>query len=156
SDRRHSAACTGPEADALEVPVGLGERLDRLFDACAADVAGNATYLDLRRTLADVLARPPAQVDVGDPKPAASLHARTDRTMVLEGLLDALGSSDGVAQIPKALTAAAHGDTALEQAGVTAQLNELDSIAWGMNVAVQCQEEFMLVTPDAQAAVARS
>ena len=38
--------------------------------------------------------------------------------------------------------------------GVKARLQELDSIAWGMDAAVQCQEEFLLVSPDEQAVVA--
>src|SRR4051812_32783519 len=58
----------GPEANALQVPVGLAERLEQLFATCAADPSCNAQYDDLRRTLRDLLAM------------------RADRSLLLEGL----------------------------------------------------------------------
>jgi pimeloyl-ACP methyl ester carboxylesterase len=125
----------GPEANALQVPVGLAERLDLLFDACAADASCNAQYGDLRANLHAQLSRP-------------------ERTAILEGLLDALGSTDGISGVPALLAAAAHGEDSLVSAGMKARQQELASLAWGMNVAVQCQEEFPLIPAEEQSAVA--
>jgi pimeloyl-ACP methyl ester carboxylesterase len=124
----------GPEANALEVPVGLAERLDLVFDACAADASCNAQYGDLRFRLKGLL-------------------AGANNTAVLEELLDALGSTDSIAQIPTLLTAPGAEQTLVGN-GLKARQAELDSVAWGMNVAVQCQEEFLLTSSEDQAAVA--
>jgi pimeloyl-ACP methyl ester carboxylesterase len=123
----------GPEADALQVPVGLSERLDLLFDACAADASCNAAYGDLRADL-------------------QALLGGSQRTALLEALLDALGSTDGISNVPKLIWAAAHGDDGLVMNGLNARQQELDGLAWGMNAAVQCQEEFLLISPEEQAA----
>jgi hypothetical protein len=45
------------------------------------------------------------------------------------------------------LDAAFRGDPSLLHDGVEAQIGEHDSLAWGMNTAVQCSEEFALVKP---------
>lgn len=146
----------GPEANALQVPVGLAERLDLLFDACAADRACNGQYGDLRATLKNQLARSASQPEVvlvQDSRSNATLSARADQTALLEGLLDALGNSDSIAGVPALLNGLAHADNTLLVNGIKARLQELDSLAWGMNAAIQCQEEFLLSSPDDQAAV---
>jgi pimeloyl-ACP methyl ester carboxylesterase len=123
----------GPEADALQVPVGLAERLDLLFNACAADPTCNSRYGDLRADLQMLLARP-------------------QRTTILEGLLDALGSADTIARVPSRISAAVRGDDTLVADGLQARRQELESLAWGMNAAVQCQDEFLLIAPEDQVA----
>jgi pimeloyl-ACP methyl ester carboxylesterase len=147
----------GPDANALQVPVGLAERLERVFDACAADAPCNQTYGDLRRVLVDLLASlrsADVAVEVPDPTTGMLLRGQADDVALLEGLLDALGSSDGIASLPARLTATARGDSTLLVDGLRARLIEADSVAWGMNIAVQCQEELLLIDDDEQRAVA--
>ncbi len=57
------------------------------------------------------------------------------------------------AGVPALLNGLAHADNTLLVNGIKARLQELDSLAWGMNAAIQCQEEFLLSSPDDQAAV---
>jgi len=110
-----------------------GERLDLLFDACAADASCNTAFGDLRADL---------KLELEGPQ----------RIAVLEGLLDALGNTDGISKVPKLVAGAAHGDQALATNGLNARVQELQSFAWGMNAAVECQEEFLLLSAEQVAA----
>jgi pimeloyl-ACP methyl ester carboxylesterase len=143
----------GPEADAMQVPIGLGQRLDLLFDDCAATVACNTKYGDLRAILRDLLvglrSRPlPMDVDVAGQK----LHALANANTLLDALLDSLQDSTAIAALPSALTALAQGDTSLLGRGVTAELNATTDVAIGANLAILCQEQYLLISPEEQAA----
>lgn len=140
----------GPEANALEFPIILLERLEILFKTCVEDSACNAAYPNLRTRTFELLARlnaQPVQIDapIGRNQPARRTIANANT--LLMGLFGSLLNTGSIAQIPAKLEATLRGDRELLIEGVRWQIWQLTVFEWGMNTAVQCQEEFLLVTP---------
>jgi pimeloyl-ACP methyl ester carboxylesterase len=146
----------GPEANALEFPIILLERLEILFDTCAEAAACNAAYPDLRTRTFALLARlnaQPVSIEVPIGRGEATRRTIANANTLLMGLFGALLNTGSIEQIPAKLAAAMQGDTTLLVEGVQWQIWQLLLFDWGMNTAVQCQEEFLLVTPVQRSAV---
>lgn len=144
----------GPEANALEFPLNVSERLARVFEACASDSVCNAAYPDLRSVFYQLMAR----LATHPFKPEFELQgarrqAIADHTTLLNALFNSLLYTQGIAEIPANLYATLNGSPRYLIEGIRSQISELNQIHWGMNTAVQCQEEFLLISPAEQAAV---
>jgi pimeloyl-ACP methyl ester carboxylesterase len=145
----------GPEANALEIPLNFVEAAGKLFEDCALQPACNAAYPDLRARwdlYVDGLNRQPVTVELGMGQMSARIPA--DASVAYAALFSALVGSEGVVQLPRLLDAAFKGDTSFLRRGVFAVIGELGGMDWGLNTAVQCGEEFPLVTAAESSAVA--
>ncbi len=141
----------GPEANTLEFPINFKQRLDILFDICEQDANCHQSYPNLQRRFAEYLAEldhNPKKIDFTLPD-GTSIEAIIDDTVFLNRLFSALvGGKRMVGKLPKLLDSTMKGDPALFSFALFLYTKYSESIAWGMFTAVQCQEEFLLLTPD--------
>jgi pimeloyl-ACP methyl ester carboxylesterase len=145
----------GPEANPLEVPVNLAERIARVFEQCADDPDCNGAYPNLRARfyayLAGLESSPQAiMANHGD----KDIETMATASTAYYALFDMLFDSVGTRSIPAIVDAAIRGDPALLHLGIEGQTAELQ-MDWGMNTAVQCQEDLLLVDRQDVEAVAR-
>ncbi|MGB0388407.1 MAG: alpha/beta hydrolase [Ardenticatenaceae bacterium] len=146
----------GPEANALEFAINLHQRTELLFDACEKDAACNQAYPDLRARFYAFVAQldqNPLTLDVTLPT-GHTIKAQADEMALYYYLFKQFVIGQTViGQLPQQLdailsTAQDLGNTAILAQGIHGQANDLlYGQNLGMNTLVQCQEEFLLLTP---------
>lgn len=142
-----------------ETPGNAVRAMDALFAACAADTGCAAQYPDLGqrfRRLVAALDAAPAPISVPDLTTGERIDEELDGAALAGFLFQSLYSTELLDFLPETIAAAEAGDFGTIALLLGAQTQQLDLIAIGQQLAVQCQEEVPFGTPEqvAQAAAA--
>ncbi len=133
-----------------DVPLTFERSLNLLFEHCKADAACNAAYPDLESVFFGLMKQFDAQpVTVM----ATDITTYQQREALLDGddfaglIFNGLYASELIPSLPKSLYDIQNGDTMLLSLLMTNTLFQLDSVSFGMNNAVQCNEEVPFSSP---------
>lgn len=127
-----------------EMPRNALRAMDALFATCADDPGCAARYPDLEQTFRDAvreLNAAPAPVTVVDVMSGERLPDELDGDSLVGFLFDALYSTELVPHLPEVLTAAGAGELGTVGLLLGMQLQQLDFVSMGQQLAVQCHEE---------------
>ncbi|MDT0275939.1 alpha/beta hydrolase [Blastococcus goldschmidtiae] len=127
-----------------EMPRNALRAMDALFATCADDPGCAAMYPDLERTFRDAVGKlnaAPAPVTVVDPMNGERLQDELDGDSLVGFLFDSLYSTELVAHLPEVITAAGAGEFGTVGLLLGVQLQQLDFVSIGQQLAVQCHEE---------------
>ncbi|WP_147332012.1 alpha/beta fold hydrolase [Geodermatophilus marinus] len=140
-----------------ETPSNAVRAMEALFDACAADPACAEAHPDLGRTVRDLVAEldaEPAPLTVVDPATGQRVQDELSGAALAGFLFQSLYSTELVDHLPEIIAAADEGryDTIGLLLGALSQ--QLDLVAVGQQLAVQCEEEVAFSSREAVAEAA--
>jgi hypothetical protein len=144
----------------MEFGINLHQRTELLFAACARDSACNQAYPNLRARFNAFIAQldqTPITLNVTLPT-GHIISAKADETAVYYYLFKQfiIGQTT-IGYLPQQIEAMLNGNTAILAHGIYAQASDMLYLQnWGMNTLVQCQEEFLLLTPQERAYAERN
>ena len=154
-DRVRTMVLDGVAPANMKLPlsfVGDGEAaLQRLLDACDAEVLCRSTYPDLRATIAALrsqLARRPARVTIQDPRTGDRQSIQVNENVFLSGLFRPLYVAELASLLPFGVSAAAAGDynpLLAQNLEFTSDVSE--NLSVGMHLSVICAEDVPRITP---------
>ena len=127
-----------------EMPGNAERAMQALFTTCAEEPACAAAYPDLGGTFTDLVARldaAPAPVTVVDAMSGERFEDDLDGDALVGFLFDSLYSTELVPHLPEIITAAAAGEYGSIGLLAGTQSAQLDLMAIGQQLAVQCNEE---------------
>lgn len=129
-----------------ELPANFDRALETLFTHCQNDMLCNRTYPNLETTLFDTVdALNTRAVRFNAPNPYTNQSfdgVIFDGNMLLQSIFRLLYVSELLPRLPQLIYEAANGDFDVWLVLVGWLTAQRDSIALGMNYAIQCQEEF--------------
>jgi pimeloyl-ACP methyl ester carboxylesterase len=132
-----------------EAPANILEVLDRALEAGRADARLKESCADLRVRVLKLIAsanRHPITVTIKSPDSGSPLSVRLDGNGILNGVYAGLETASGVRRVLVALDAACKGDLQALAPLVEEDLGP-SSAAWGMRLAVWCNEELPFERP---------
>ncbi len=149
-----------PDVDLyVEAPANFERALDRLFEACAANVVCNAAHPDLRATFFETVARlnaEPVLLETEDPFTSEIRRTWLNGNSVLALTFQLLYDSRLRYLLPEQFEAAAQGDYQSFELAITALARMASLSSRGMMLSVQCHEEIAFSSVEAfQAEAAR-
>jgi pimeloyl-ACP methyl ester carboxylesterase len=124
--------------------VNFDRALQVLFDDCASDPACNTAYPDLEEVLfetAERLNADPVTVEAVRPSTKETYQMVIDGGLLMDFMFQSLYQTDWLASLPQIIYAANQGDFSLFTLLYMAVADSIDTISYGMNLSVQCNEE---------------
>ncbi|WP_409331914.1 alpha/beta fold hydrolase [Trujillonella humicola] len=134
-----------------ETPGNAVRAMDALFAACAADPGCAEQHPDLGQRFRDLVARldaAPAPISVPDLTTGERIDEELDGAALAGFLFQSLYSTELLAFLPETIAAAEAGEYGTVALLLGAQVQQLDLISIGQQLAVQCQEEVPFGTPE--------
>jgi pimeloyl-ACP methyl ester carboxylesterase len=140
-----------------ETPDNAGRAIEALFETCAADDACAEQYPDLEQTfgaLVEELNAEPAAITVLNTTTGERVEDRLDGDSLAGLLFQSLYSTDLIAFLPEIIAAAEDDEFGTIGLLLGAFAQQLDFVAIGQQLAVQCEEEVPFGSREAAAAAA--
>ncbi len=154
-DRVRSMVLDGVAPPDMKLPLSFvadGEAaLQRLLEACDAQVLCKSTYPTLRVTIASLrsqLARRPARVSIQDPRTGDRQTIQVNENVFLSGLFRPLYVAELASLLPFGVSAAAGGDfNPLLAQNLEFTTDVSENLSVGMHLAVICAEDVPRISP---------
>ncbi|GAB3352121.1 alpha/beta fold hydrolase [Modestobacter lapidis] len=140
-----------------EAPRNAARAMEALFDVCADDAGCAERFPDLEQTftgLAEQFDAQPVPVTLLDPTTGQRVESELDGAGLTGFLFQSLYSTELVPFLPEIIDAAAGGDVGTIGLLLSAFAQQLDLVAVGQQLAVQCQEEVPFSSEQTVAAAA--
>lgn len=137
------------QASGFDPALTADRAFNELFAACQSSARCDSRYPNLREVfnaVVEQLNANPAQLTVASPRGMQSALMDGDTFVGL--LFIGLYADTLIPQIPSAIFAASQGDYGFFETLYLLQLFQLDMIAYGMYMSVNCTEEYPFDTPD--------
>jgi pimeloyl-ACP methyl ester carboxylesterase len=133
-----------PQTTITEAPLNFQRSLDVLFKDCKAGVDCDTAYPDLETTFFGLIERlnaKPISLEITDPNTLRPLTVKMDGDTFASTIFISLYSTELIPSIPKVIYQVQAGDNQFFNLLLPALLLQLKQISYGMNIAVQCNEE---------------
>ncbi len=145
-----------PDVDLItRAPANLARALDVFFAGCAADAACNEAYPDLEDrfyALVDTLEDEPLETTVRDVFTGDRHDVLVNGDFLIASVFQGLYSAEVIPVLPQMITEIEAGEDATISLLLTNDLANGAFFSYGMNLAVQCNEELPFTTPEEVAA----
>lgn len=138
-----------PQTTITKAPLNFQRSLDVMFADCKADANCDAAYPDLEATFYGLIERlndEPLTLNIIDPNTLGQLEVKIDGDTFASMIFISLYSTELIPSIPRVIYQVQAGDDQFFNLLLPALLLQLDQISYGMNVAVQCNEELAFDT----------
>ncbi|MEZ4668821.1 MAG: alpha/beta hydrolase [Anaerolineae bacterium] len=138
-----------PQTSINQAPLNFERSLAVLFRDCKADTVCNSAYPDLETVFYSVVKRlneEPVTLDILNPNTLANLKVKVDGDTFASTIFTAFYSTDLIPSIPNVIYQVEVGDDQFFNLILPVLLYQLKQISFGMNIAVQCNEEFAFDT----------
>jgi pimeloyl-ACP methyl ester carboxylesterase len=140
-----------PQVVLNDTPLQFERSLNILFADCAADADCNAAFPDLEQVFYDTLAQldaEPARFEATDAANLRQVDVVMDGPTFAGLIFQSLYATDLLGAIPEAIYQTRDGNYDFASLFTSAILFQIDAISSGMNMAVQCNEEYPFDTPE--------
>lgn len=154
-ERVRSVVLDGVAPTNLKLPLYLavdgGRAMKLMLSACEGNQNCHAAFPDLRREWDELSARlkeAPANVALRHPRTGAAIASAIDRNVLAGTLFGALYNAELTSLLPLAVHRAWEGDYQLLAAIADTLGNSTENMSFGMHLAVLCNEDLPLITPE--------
>jgi pimeloyl-ACP methyl ester carboxylesterase len=145
-----------PQVVLNDTPLQFERSLNILFADCAADADCNAAFPDLEQVFYDTLVQldaEPARFEATDAASFGQVDVVMDGSTFAGLIFQAFYATDLLGAIPDAIYQTRDGNYDFASLFTSAILLQIEAISSGMNMAVQCNEEYPFDTPASLQAV---